>query len=181
MLLLSAIGPMYIFPVGGTYRHMMNYRTIAMECGYKKSQILMPEEGDILEFKIGYPPKIAQHITLENIMVDGLGVGDVGSVVLRDRQTIANEGIVVVVVPVEKSTGRVTSEPDIISRGFVYIKESGELLARARKVVNESLRVKHGHTMDWHFMREMIEDNLQGFLKKETGRQPLIVPVILEV
>ena len=86
-----------------------------------------------------------------------------------------------VVVPVEKSTGRVTSEPDIISRGFVYIKESGELLKRAKKVVNESLRVRHGHPMDWRFMRENIEDNLQGFLKKETGRQPLIVPVILEV
>jgi ribonuclease J len=181
MLLLAAVGPQYIFPVGGTYRHMMNYRTIAMECGYKKSQILMPEEGDILEFKLGVPPKIAQHITLENVMVDGLGVGDVGSVVLRDRQTIANEGIVVVVVPVEKSTGRVTSEPDIISRGFVYIKESGALLMRAKIVVNDSLRVRHGRAMDWHFMRELIEDNLQGFLKKETGRQPLIVPVILEV
>jgi len=160
---------------------MMNYRTVAMECGYKKQQILMPEEGDILEFKKGFPPKVAQHITLENIMVDGLGVGDVGSVVLRDRQTIANEGIVVVIVPVEKSTGKVTSDPDIISRGFVYIKESGDLLARAKKVVIQSLRTRHGHTMDWRFMRENIEDNLQGFLKKETGRQPLIVPVILEV
>jgi len=181
MLLLSAVSPRFVFPVGGTYRHMMHYRTVAMECGYKKHQILIPEDGDILEFKPGVPPKKVQHITLENVMVDGLGVGDVGSVVLRDRQTIANEGIVVVVVPVEKSTGRVTSEPDIISRGFVYIKESGELLKRAKKIVNESLRVKPGHTMDWRFMREMIEDNLQGFLRKETGRQHLIVPVILEV
>ena len=181
MLLLSAVGPKFIFPVGGTYRHIMNYRTIAMECGYKKSQILIPEDGDIVEFKAGVAPRVAQHITLENVMVDGLGIGDVGSVVLRDRRTIAKEGIVVVVVPIEKSTGRVTSEPDIISRGFVYIKESGELLARAKKVVNDSLRVRKGHAMDWRFMRELIEDNLQGFLRKETGRQPLIVPVILEV
>lgn len=181
MLLLTALGPQYVLPIGGTYRHIMNYRTIAMDCGWKKHQILMPNEGDILEFRKGQTPKVVQHITLENVMVDGLGIGDVGSVVLRDRQTIANEGIVVVVVPVEKSTGRVTSAPDIISRGFVYIKESGELLNRARKIVNDSLRVKKGYAMDWHYMRELIEDNLQKFLKKETGRQPLIVPVILEV
>lgn len=181
MLMLTALGPSFVLPIGGTYRHIMNYRTIAMECGYRKNQILMPDEGDILEFRPGQQPKVAQHIALENVMVDGLGIGDVGSVVLRDRQTIANEGIVVVVVPVEKSSGRVTSAPDIISRGFVYIKESGDLLNRAKKVVNDSLRVKNGRSMDWHYMRELIEDNLQGFLRKETGRQPLIVPVILEV
>jgi len=181
MLMLTALGPSFVLPIGGTYRHIMNYRTIAMDCGWKKHQILMPNEGDILEFRKGQTPKIVQHITLENVMVDGLGIGDVGSVVLRDRQTIANEGIVVVVVPVEKSSGRVTSAPDIISRGFVYIKESGDLLNRARKIVSDSLRVKNGRSMDWHYMRELIEDNLQKFLKKETGRQPLIVPVILEV
>lgn len=181
MLMLTALGPSYVLPIGGTYRHIMNYRAIAMECGYKKQQVLFPDEGDILEFKIGQPPKMVQHIALENVMVDGLGIGDVGSVVLRDRQTIANEGIVVVVVPVEKSSGKITSAPDIISRGFVYIKESGDLLNRAKRVVNESLRVRHGRAMDWHYMRELIEDNLQKFLKKETGRQPLIVPVILEV
>ncbi len=181
MLLLTALGPSYILPIGGTYRHMMNYRTIASECGYRKQQVLLPEEGDILEFTPMGPPRVVQHIALENVMVDGLGIGDVGNIVLRDRQTIANEGIVVVVVPVEKSSGKVTSEPDIISRGFVYIKESGELLDRAKKLVNQSLHVKHGRAMDWHYMRELIEDNLQKFLKKETGRQPLIVPVILEV
>ncbi|MFH0749499.1 MAG: ribonuclease J [Candidatus Gottesmanbacteria bacterium] len=181
MLLLTALGPSFVLPIGGTYRHMMNYRTIAMECGYRKNQILLPKDGDILEFVPGKAPKVVQHINLENVMVDGLGIGDVGNIVLRDRQTIAKEGIVVVVVPVEKSSGKVTSEPDIISRGFVYIKESGELLNRAKRIVNDSLRVKRGHAMDWHYMRELIEDNLQKFLKKETGRQPLIVPVILEV
>ena len=181
MLLLTALGPSFILPIGGTYRHMMNYRTIAMECGYRKQQVLLPKDGDILEFVSGKAPKVVQHINLENVMVDGLGIGDVGNIVLRDRQTIAKEGIVVIVVPVEKSSGKITSEPDIISRGFVYIKESGELLNRAKRIVNESLRVKRGHAMDWHYMRELIEDNLQKFLKKETGRQPLIVPVILEV
>lgn len=181
MLMLTALGPSYVLPIGGTYRHIMNYREIAMQCGYQKQQVLMPDEGDIIEFTKFAAPKVVQHIALENVMVDGLGIGDVGSIVLRDRQTIANEGIVVVVVPVEKSSGRVTSAPDIISRGFVYIKESGDLLNRAKKIVNDSLRVKKGRMMDWHYMRELIEDNLQKFLRKETGRQPLIVPVILEV
>jgi len=181
MLLLAAVGPKYIFPVGGTYRHLMHYRTLAMDCGYQKKNVLLPGDGDIMEFRKDAEPKIIQHITLENIMVDGLGVGDVGSIVLRDRQTIAQEGIVVVVVPVEKSTGRVTSEPDIISRGFVYIKESGPLLSKAQKLVIDSIKTKKGRVMDWHYMRERIEETLQGFLRKETGRQPLIVPVILEV
>ncbi|EKD87385.1 MAG: hypothetical protein ACD_36C00108G0002, partial [uncultured bacterium] len=119
--------------------------------------------------------------TLENIMIDGLGIGDVGNVVLRDRQTIAKEGIVVVVVPIEKSTGRMTSQPDIISRGFIFIKESGALVKQARHVVAQSIRLKKGRMLDWQFVRKQIEENLGRFLKNETGRTPLIVPVVVEV
>ena len=181
MLMLSAIGPKYIFPMGGTYRHMMQYKRLAMELGYQKKNILIPEEGEVLEFAPGVPPKVVEKINLENVMIDGLGVGDVGDVVLRDRQTIATDGIVVVVVPMEKSTGKVVAEPDIISRGFVYIKDSGGLLDKARQVVNQSLRLKKGRMIDWHFVRKQVEHNLERFLQKETGRTPLIVPVIVEV
>ena len=90
-------------------------------------------------------------------------------------------GIVVVVVPMERQTGRVVAEPDIISRGFVYIKGSGELLDKAKRVVNDSLRLKKGRMIDWHFVRKNVEENLGRFLLKETGRSPLIVPVIVEV
>jgi len=114
-------------------------------------------------------------------MIDGLGVGDVGNAVLRDRQTIATDGIVVVVVPMEKSTGRITAEPDIISRGFVYMKESGELLNKAKRVVSESLRLKKGRITDWRFVRSQLSEKLEKFLLRETGRRPLIVPVIVEV
>lgn len=181
MLLLSAVGPKYILPIGGTYRHIMQYRRLAGELGYDKRDVLMPEEGEVLEFRPGVPPKVVATLELENVMVDGLGVGDVGEVVLRDRQTIATEGIVVVVVPVEKSTGRVTAEPDIISRGFVYMKESGGLVDKAKKIVVDSLRLKRGRVMDWHFVRRQVGGNLETFLYKETGRAPLIVPVIVEV
>lgn len=181
MLLLSALGPRYVLPIGGTYRHIMNYRTVAGEIGFAKDRVLLPESGEILEFRFQQKPRVAETISLENVLVDGLGIGDVGNVVLHDRQTIAQEGIVVVVVPIEQSTGRIIGEPDIVSRGFVYIKESGPLLGKARQVVVQSLRTKKGRIMDWRYVRELVEDNLQKFLRKETGRQPLIVPVILEV
>jgi len=181
MLMLSAVGPKYVMPMGGTYRHIMQYRRLAADLGYDKKDVLIPEEGEVLEFKPGMPPKVAETITLENVMIDGLGVGDVGDVVLRDRQTIATDGIVVVVVPMEQSTGRVVAEPDIISRGFVYMRQSGALLDGARKVVSQSLRLKKGKMIDWRFVRKQVESNLERFLLKETGRTPLIVPVIVEV
>lgn len=181
MLLLSAVRPKYIFPIGGTFRHIMQYRRLAQDLGYDKREVLIPEDGQVLEFKQGAPPRVAETLELENVMIDGLGVGDVGSAVLRDRQTIATDGIVVVVVPMEKQTGRISAEPDIISRGFVYMKESGELLNRAKRVVSESLRLKKGRITDWRFVRSQMGENLEKFLLKETGRRPLIVPVIVEV
>jgi ribonuclease J len=181
MLLLSALGPKYIFPIGGTYRHIMQYRRLALDLGYDKRDVLIPEEGQVLEFKRDVPPRVVETLELENVMIDGLGVGDVGNAVLRDRQTIATDGIVVVVVPMEKSTGRITAEPDIISRGFVYMKESGELLNKAKRVVSESLRLKRGRITDWRFVRSQLSENLEKFLLRETGRRPLIVPVIVEV
>jgi ribonuclease J len=179
MLMLSAVGPKYIFPMGGTYRHMMQYRRLAQELGYKKQDVLMPEPGQIMEFKPMGSPQIVDTVELENVMIDGLGIGDVGNVVLRDRQTIATEGIVVIVIPVDQSSGQVTAEPDIISRGFIYMRQSTELVDRARKLVTQQLRLKKGRIIDWQFVKKEIEDNVGSYLRKETGREPLIVPVIV--
>jgi len=181
MLLLSAVGPRYVMPIGGTYKHLMQYRRLARDIGYDKRSVLIPGDGDVLEFTRDQAPRVVDHLVLEHVMIDGLGVGDVGNIVLRDRQTIATEGIVVVVVPIEEATGRMVSEPQIITRGFVYVKGSGKLLNRAEDVVSKALRFKKGKIRDWHFVREKIEDTLGAFLLKETGRSPLIVPVVLEV
>ena len=188
MLMLSVVGPHYVLPIGGTYRHMMQYRRLAQELGFDKREILIPEEGQVLEFFAQGAPRVVETLELENVMIDGLGVGDVGSIVLRDRQTIATEGIVVVVIPIERSSGRVTAQPDIISRGFIYMKESGSLIDKARRIVSDSLRLKkslpagrQGQMIDWQFVRKQIENNLSRFLSSETGRHPLIVPVIVEV
>lgn len=181
MLMLSSIGPRYVLPIGGTYRHMMQYRRLAQDLNYDKRDVLIPEEGEVLEFRPGVPPRVVQTLELENVMIDGLGVGDVGEIVLRDRQTIATEGIVVVIVPMEKSTGRVTAEPDIVSRGFVYMRQSEDLVNKAKRLVTQSLTLKKGRIVDWQFMRKQISGNLDEFLARETGRHPLIVPVIVEV
>jgi ribonuclease J len=114
-------------------------------------------------------------------MVDGLGVGDVGDIVLRDRQTLAKEGILVIVVPVQESTGNVTGDPDIISRGFVYVRESGKLLDRVKSQVRSVLKDQKGRINDWHYVRREMEESVAKLLFKETGRRPLVVPVIVEV
>jgi ribonuclease J len=181
MLLLSAVGPKYIIPIGGTYSHIMQYRRLAQELGYDKKDILIPDDGDVLEFTRDNRPYLTQKLELENIMVDGLGVGDVGEIVLRDRQTIATEGIVVIVVPMDTNSGKVTAEPDVITRGFIYVKDSRMLIEQIKRVVLESLKLKKGRIIDWHFVRKNVEENVGFYLKKETGREPLIVPVIVEV
>jgi len=140
--MLAAVGPKYIMPIGGTYSHIMQYRRIAQEIGYDKRDILLPDDGDILEFVKDQRPRVIQTMELENIMIDGLGIGDVGDIVLRDRKTIATEGIVVIVVPMDTNSGRVTADPDVITRGFIYVKDSQSLIVQVKRVVLESLKLK---------------------------------------
>jgi len=180
-LMIGLTRAKFIIPIGGTFRQMSHYKELAQKMGYKENQIILPNNGDMIEFDANKNVKIVGKLALKNIMVDGLGVGDIGNVVLRDRQTMASEGIVIVVVPIEQNTGQVTSEPDIISRGFVYMKESGKLIDEAKKVVTNSLRLKKGRIMDWHYVRKQIEGNLEEFLYKETHRRPLILSVVIEV
>lgn len=181
MLLLSMLGPKYVIPIGGTYRHMIQYRKLAVEMGYEEQKIIILDEGEIIEFKSDQQPRVVETTSIENVMIDGLGVGDVGKIVLRDRRTIANEGIVVVIVPVEKNTGKILSEPDIVSRGFVYIRESTQLINETKKVILKSIRGTNKKIINWHFVRKDLEEQVGRFLQKETGRTPLIVPVLIEV
>lgn len=180
-LMLALTKPKYALPIGGTYRHMIAYKKLAIEMGLAKDNVLIPEEGDVIEFSQSSRPRIVQKVETDQIMVDGLGIGDVGDVVLRDRKTLAQEGIMVIVVPVEESSGRVTAGPDVISRGFIYMKESANLVERVKQVVVRTMRLKKGRIMDWHYTRRNIEEEVAKFLYKETGRRPLIVPVLLEV
>lgn len=180
-LLLALTKPAYALPIGGTYRHMVAYKKLAVEMGLGKDDVLIPDEGEVLEFGRSMRPKVVQKVETDQIMVDGLGIGDVGDVVLRDRKTLAQEGILVIVLPVEESSGRVTAGPDVISRGFIYMKESSNLVDRVKQIVVRTLRLKKGKILDWHYTRRNIEEEVAKFLFKETGRRPLIVPVLIEV
>ncbi len=180
-LLLSLTKPHYILPIGSTYRHMIAYRNLAEEMGYARDNILLPEEGEILEFAPFARPRIVTKMEMQEVMIDGLGIGDVGEVVLRDRRTLAEEGIVVIVIPFDKNTGTVTGKPDVISRGFVYMKESAPLIEKVRAETTTQLKKKKGRLTDWHLVRRQIESNVERLLYKETGRRPLIVPVVVEV
>ena len=181
MLLLSSLAPRWVVPIGGTYKHLMQYKRLAQDIGYDARAVLVPGDGETIEFRPDSPPQVVEKLELANVMVDGLGVGDVGAVVLRDRQTIAKEGIVLVVIPIELSTGRVIGKPQITSRGFIYMRESGKILMQASGVVMRSLRLKKGGRFDWQFARKRIEEALGSYFLQATGRSPLVVPVIIEV
>ncbi|MBI2330217.1 ribonuclease J [Candidatus Daviesbacteria bacterium] len=179
-LMVNLIKPQFLFPIGGSFRHMESFSQMAQEMGYDKKQVLNIENGDVLEVK-NEEIKLITRVEVQNVYVDGLGIGDVGHIVLRDRQKMSEEGIVVVVVSVDIHTGQLVSEVDIISRGFVFEEMARDLLEEAKEIIRQALQ-KHIHKgTDWRFIRKMIEDSLEKFLYQATKRRPLILPVVVEV
>lgn len=180
-LMVNLIKPKFMFPIGGTFRHMEAFSKMAREMGYDKKQIVEAEDGDILEIK-NQDIKLAGKVDVQNVYVDGLGIGDIGHVVLRDRQKMSEEGVVVVVVSVDQHTGKLVSDVDIISRGFVFGESAKDILDEAKEVVKNGL-AKHTHnkTADWRFIRRIIEDLLDKFLYQVTERRPLVLSVVVEV
>jgi ribonuclease J len=179
LLMMALTQPKYFVPVSGVYRQMNAYKRLAMSLGTEEKNIWLLEEGDLLELDPGQAKKIGR-IPIENIMVDGLGVGDVGNVVLRDRQVLAEEGLVTVIVTIDKANGQLVGEPDVISRGFVYAKENEKIIQDIRELVIRTLSEKAGK-VDWHYAKTKIHDELEKFLFTETQRRPMILPVVVEV
>lgn len=179
-MMINLIRPKYIMPMGGEFKHMKALSEMAQEMGYREDQILLPDEGQVINIT---PDRavIQGSVPTSNVYVDGLGVGDVGSIVLRDRQVMSSEGIVVVVVPIDYRTGQVAGEPDVISRGFVFEKESADLLGSAKNMVKSCLKDREGQPLEWRYSRNEIEENLEKLFFQETKRQPLIVPIVVEV
>lgn len=179
-MMINLAKPKYILPIGGTYRHMWAFAKMAEEMGYKKEQIILNKDGDVVEIGRNQA-KVNGRVEVYNVYIDGLGIGDVGSVVLRDRQTMAEEGVVVVMIPLSKSTEKVAGQPEIISRGFVFEKTSEDLLDAALEIVKGCLAEDKGGIIDWRSTRRNIEDNLEKFFYQEIKRRPLILPVVLEL
>lgn len=180
-LIYSLVKPKYSIPVHGEYRHMKAQAHIAESLGIEKENIFMLKPGDVLEMD-EESAKLAGHVQTGSILVDGLGVGDVGNIVLRDRQHLAEDGIVIAVLTLEKYTGQILSGPDIVSRGFVYVREAEDLMDEARSIVEESMEncIAH-HITDWGKIKNSIRDSLGEFLWKRTKRRPMILPIIMEV
>lgn len=172
--------PKNFFPIGGNYRHQDQYRKMTVDLGYTPEHTFIPGNGEPLLIT-NHAVKYGEKIDLKNIYVDGLGIGDVGKVVLRDRRVMAADGIVVVIVPVEQSTSKISGNVEIVTRGFVYVKESAELIEQIKAQVNLSLKDQKGFVTDWGYLRRKLEDSLEKFLYEKTERNPLIMPVIVEV
>ena len=180
-LIYSLVRPKYSIPVHGEYRHMKAQAMIAESLGIEKDHIFIMKTGDILEMD-GESAQVSGHIQTGGILVDGLGVGDVGNIVLRDRQHLAEDGIVISVLTLEKYTGQILAGPDIVSRGFVYVREAEELMEEARSVVEEAMSYCNSHRItDWAKIKNTIRDSLGDFLWKRTKRRPMILPIIMEV
>lgn len=180
-LMYSLIRPQYSIPVHGEYRHLMAQKNLAESMGIPKENVIIMSSGDVVEIgEDGY--QIADHVPAGGILVDGLGIGDVGNIVLRDRQNLAQNGIIIVVLTLEKYSNQLLAGPDIVSRGFVYVRESEDLMEEAQMVVDEAVQsCLKRHVSDWGKIKNIIRDSLSDFLWKKMKRNPMILPIIMEV
>ncbi len=175
-LMLNLIRPRFFIPIHGEYRHLVLHARMAEQVGVARENIFIAESGQVLEFGPSWG-RFSGQVTEGHVLVDGLGVGDVGNVVLRDRHLLSRDGFVVVVLAVDSDTGQVLEGPDIITRGFVYIRESGDLIEDAAQCVLEAL--EHGGPKA--SLNTKIKDSLATFLYEQTKRRPMILPVVMEV
>ena len=180
-LLYALIRPKYAVPVHGEIKHLKAQAKIAQTLGIEKENIFILSSGDVLEMG-GNRAGVVGRVPVGSILVDGLGVGDVGNVVLRDRQHLAEDGIMVVGMSLDRVGGQLVAGPDIVSRGFVYVKESDELIEEARQIVDEALQkcLDRGIT-DWGKLKNATKDALSDYVWKKTKRRPMILPIIMEV
>ncbi len=180
-LIYSLVRPKYAIPVHGEFRHRKAQVNLVRQLGIPKENIFMLTSGDVLEI-CEEDAEVVEHVSTGAILVDGLGVGDVGNIVLRDRQHLAEDGIIIVVLTLEKYSSQLLAGPDIVSRGFVYVRESEDLIEDARNVVEDVVNdcLKKG-VSDWSRMKNLIKDSLGGFIWKRTKRDPMILPIIMEV
>jgi len=180
-LLYSLIRPKYSIPVHGEYRHRIAQAALARDMGVLKENVQIISSGDVLEIGDEGAAVVA-HVPAGGIYVDGLGVGDVGNIVLRDRQILAQDGIIIVVLALEKYSNQLLSGPDIVSRGFVYVRESEDLMEEARKIVNNAVQdCLNRNISDWGKIKSIVKDSLNDFLWKRIKRNPMILPIIMEV
>ena len=180
-MMLALTKPKFFIPIHGEYKHMKKHEGLAIKMGIPEENIFLLNIGQVVETD-SVEMKIVGQVPAGKVLVDGLGVGDVGSVVLRDRKHLSEDGLIVVVTTINRETGMVAAGPDIVSRGFVYVRESEELMDDARKAVSEALEkcLKGRHT-DWNKIKLVIRDAMNDYIWKKTKRRPMVIPIIMDV
>lgn len=180
-LIHNLIKPRFFIPAHGEHKHLKSHADLAESLGMSKSDIFILENGKTIEFTRN-KANLGPSVPSGHILVDGLGVGDVGNIVLRDRKHLSEDGLIVVVLTISKETGEIVAGPDIISRGFVYVRESEDLMGEARNVIRKALEdCNKKNTKDWASLKYSIRDSLRGYLYEKIKRNPMILPIIMEV
>jgi len=181
-LVIATVKPQYFIPIHGEYRHLVLHSRLAQELGVPKDHTFTIEDGQVVDLKDGKAYLSSQKVDASFVLVDGLGVGDVGNIVLRDRQAMAKDGIFVVILTVDHETGKIITSPDIISRGFIYMREREDLVFKARQEIKKMFQ-KHNekYPANWDYIKKAMRQELGEFLFKETERKPMVIPVIIEV
>ncbi|MGG3451282.1 ribonuclease J [Domibacillus aminovorans] len=179
--MLNLMQPKYFIPIQGEYRMLKSHAKLAEMTGVPRENIYIPEKGDVIEFKEGRM-RPAGRVTAGNILIDGIGVGDVGNIVLRDRKLLSQDGIFTVVITLSKKQKKIVAGPEIISRGFVYVRESEKLIDESVKLVTNIVEKNlAGESFEWSGIKQDIRDQLNSFLHEKTKRRPMILPIIMEV
>ncbi|MDO5555203.1 MAG: ribonuclease J [Clostridia bacterium] len=180
-LMISLIKPKYFIPVHGEYRQLIAHSETAKKVGINPKNIFIMTNGRVLELN-EYDAKLAGTVPVGRIMVDGLGVGDVGNIVLRDRQRLSQDGLIIIVLTMDSRTGNVIAGPDVLSRGFVYVRESENLMEDIKQLLRvEILKFEQKHITDWSTIKSLLREELRDYIYKKTKRDPMIMPIIMEV
>ena len=180
-LMLSITKPKFFIPVHGEFKHLMKHKQTAMSVGVPEENIIIAGIGDVIETD-GVDMKISGQVPAGKVLVDGLGVGDVGAIVLRDRKHLAEDGLIIAVATIDRSVGEILAGPDLVSRGFVYVRESEELMNEAKELLTETLQNCLDSNMhEWNAIKSKMKDNLSEFIFRKTKRSPMILPIIMEI
>ncbi|EWM53890.1 beta-lactamase [Ruminococcus flavefaciens 007c] len=179
-LMQALTRPKFFIPVHGEYKHLKKHADLARQMGMSNDNIIIAEIGNVIETD-GTTMKVVSQVPAGRVLVDGLGVGDVGSIVLRDRKHLAQDGLIIIVIGIEKSTNEIVAGPDIISRGFVYVRESEELMVEARALLTDTLaNCSSSELREWNSLKGKMRDALSDYIYQKTKRSPMILPIIME-
>ena len=180
-LMISLVKPKYFIPVHGEYRQLIAHSETAKKVGVNPENIFIMTNGRVLELN-EYEAKLTGTVPVGRIMVDGLGVGDVGNVVLRDRQRLSQDGLIIIVLTMDSQTGTVVAGPDVLSRGFVYVRDSENLMEEIKKLLRaEIVKFEEKHITDWATIKGLLREELRDYIYKKTKRDPMILPIIMEI